>query len=293
MQHVADRTFTFQFGRRQYELSSRTHIMGILNVTPDSFADGGRYLSTEKAVEHAIRMVEDGADFIDIGGESTRPKGQAYGEGAEPITAGEELERVLPVIEKLVRLTDAPISIDTYKSEVADEALRAGAVIVNDISGFAFDPEIAVTAAKHKASAVLMHIKGTPKTMQTNPVYDDLFGEISASLGQSIQRARAAGVEQIMIDPGIGFGKTTRHNLQLINGLSRFAPLGLPILVGPSRKSFIGTVLDLPVEERLEGTMAAVVACILYGAHIVRVHDVRQCRRAAAIADAIKNSSPA
>lgn len=277
----------FRFGLREYDLFSRPHVMGILNVTPDSFSDGGRYLDLSKAVARGLEMIEEGADFIDVGGESTRPKGGAYGEGAEPVSAEEEARRVLPVIEKLAGMTDVPISIDTYKSEIAGRALRAGAVIVNDISGFRFDPKMPSVVAASGGSAVLMHIRGTPKTMQQDPMYDDLFGEIGSYLREGLAMGRRAGVEQMMVDPGIGFGKSQRDNLRLIAGLSRLSSLGCPVLVGPSRKSFIGNILGLPVEDRAEGTLAAVAACIFNGANVVRVHDVRGAVRAARVADAI------
>ncbi len=281
----------FRFGRREYDLYSRPHVMGILNVTPDSFSDGGKYVDAPSAVARALAMVAEGADFIDVGGESTRPKGGAYGEGAEPVSAEEEARRVLPVIEKLAGLTDVPISVDTYKSEVARKALGAGAVLVNDISGFRFDPKMPSVVAAARGSAVLMHIRGTPKTMQQNPTYDDLFGEIAAYLEEGLALGRRAGVRQMMVDPGIGFGKSQRDNLRLIAGLSRFTSLGCPVLVGPSRKSFIGNILGLPVDDRAEGTLAAVAACILGGAHVVRVHDVRGAVRAARVADAIRRAA--
>lgn len=286
---INHRTFVYTFGSSRYDLSSRTHIMGVLNVTPDSFSDGGRYLDVDAAVRHGLDMIEAGADFLDVGGESTRPKSQAYGDGAVEVSADEEIRRVLPVIEKLAHQTSIPISIDTFKAAVADRAMEAGAVIVNDISGFTFDEHMPGVVAKHHASAVLMHIKGTPKTMQMDPHYDDLFGEIIGTLQRGIDRGINAGVEQMMVDPGIGFGKRQVDNVQLIAGLSRFKQLGYPILIGPSRKSFIGAILDLPVEERLEGTLAAVVACVLNGANIVRVHDVKEARRAALVADAIRD----
>jgi dihydropteroate synthase len=266
--------------------------MGVLNVTPDSFSDGGRYYATEIAVQHALEMVEHGADFIDVGGESTRPKSQAYREGADAVSAEEELRRVLPVIEQLRDRTSIPISIDTYKSQVAERALQAGAVIVNDISGFTVDPRMPEVVAEAGASAVLMHIKGTPKTMQQNPHYDDLFGEVTDFLRKGLTRGEEVGVQQMIVDPGIGFGKRQDDNLQLIAGLSRFTELGRPILIGPSRKTFIGNILDLPVEERLEGTLAAVVACILNGANIIRVHDVKETKRAAMVADTVKSHLP-
>jgi dihydropteroate synthase len=288
---IMHREFTYTFGKRAYDLSSRTHIMGVLNVTPDSFSDGGKYVDPEAAVARAFEMIDEGADIIDVGGESTRPKSTAYGEGAEPVDAEEEVRRVLPVIQRLARASDIPISIDTYKAEVARRALDAGATIVNDISGLRFDAQMADVVGRAGASVVIMHIKGTPKTMQLNPEYDDLFGEITAYLAAGIEKAKRAGVRQILIDPGIGFGKRLEHNLQLLSGLERFQVLGCPIVVGASRKSFIGALLDLPVNERLEGSLAAAVAAVLHGANIVRVHDVRATKRAVAIADALARVS--
>jgi len=288
--HIASHTQVYRFGKVAYDLRSRTHIMGILNVTPDSFSDGGKYFSQERAIAHALEMVEEGADIIDVGGESTRPKSASFGEGAEVVTAEEELRRVIPVIEALTKRVEVPISIDTHKSSVAVKALEAGAVIVNDISGFTFDPEMPEVVARHGASAVIMHIKGTPKTMQLNPTYKDLFGDIIAHFQSSLALGEQRGIAQMMIDPGIGFGKTQEHNLQLIAGLSRFAVLGYPVLVGPSRKTFIGNILNLPLAERLEGSLAAIVACVLNGAHVVRVHDVRAAKRAVLVADSIKRA---
>lgn len=277
----------YRFGSREYDLSSRTHLMGVLNVTPDSFSDGGKYLDPEAAVARALEMIEEGADFIDVGGESTRPKSAAYGEGAEPVSVEEELRRVLPVVERLAKATDIPISIDTYKADVARRALEAGATIVNDISGLRFDPGMADVIGRAGASAIIMHIKGTPKTMQLNPAYEDLIGEVKAYLAEGITIARRAGINQIMIDPGIGFGKRLEHNLQLIGRLDEFRSLGYPILVGASRKSFIGALLDLPPDTRLEGSLAAAVAAVQHGASILRVHDVLPTKRAITIADAI------
>lgn len=281
--------YIFTFGSRQFNLSTWTHIMGVLNVTPDSFSDGGKYLNAEAAVEHALAMIEEGADIIDIGGESTRPKGGAYGTGAEEVDAEEELRRILPVVTRLAKLTSVPISVDTYKSGVAKQALDAGAVIVNDISGLTFDKEMAAVVGSRGASLILMHIKGTPKTMQDNPAYANLFGEISDFLSAGIETARKAGVTQIMVDPGIGFGKRVEHNLQLIKDIGRLKGLGCPIVLGVSRKSFIGKILDLQIDERLEGSLAAAVAAVLNGVHILRVHDVKETKRAVMVADAIKN----
>jgi dihydropteroate synthase len=266
--------------------------MGILNVTPDSFSDGGRYLDPERAVDHALRMIEDGADFVDVGGESTRPKGKSYGEGAEPVDAGEELRRVLPVIRRLAGETDVPISIDTYKSGVAKEALAAGATIVNDVSGLHADGAMAETVAAAGGTVVLMHMRGTPGTMQNDTRYANLFGEITAYLEESIGWARNAGIGQIFLDPGIGFGKNLEQNLRILGNIADFHKLGCPLLVGPSRKSFIGAILDLPVEERLEGTLGAAVALAMQGVHVVRLHDVRAAARALRVSDAIRMSSP-
>ena len=288
---VGTQSFVFQFGKKTCDLSSRTHLMGILNVTPDSFSDGGQFLARDAAVEHALRMVEDGADIIDVGGESTRPKGKNYGDGAEVVSMEEELERVIPVIEILVKRTGVPVSIDTHKSEVAREALNAGASIVNDISGFKFDKAMPVVVADAGASAVVMHIQGTPKTMQQNPSYRDLIGDVCEYLEAGVERGRRAGITQMIIDPGIGFGKRLEHNLALIGQLRAFETLGCPILVGPSRKSFIGAVLDLPVNDRLEGSLAAAVASVLNGAHLLRVHEVKETKRAVMIADAIKQAT--
>jgi dihydropteroate synthase len=237
-------------------------------------------------------MVEEGADIVDIGGESTRPRSSAYGDGADPIPVEEELRRVLPVIERLNAHVDVPLSIDTYKSEVAEKALRAGATMVNDISGFRFDARMPQVVAEAGATAVVTHTKGPPKTMQQDPRYDDLFGEIKTYLAEGIALGERQGVREMVIDPGIGFGKTPQDNLRLLTGLRRFASLGCPIMVGPSRKSFLGAILNLPVRERLEGTLAAVTAAILSGANIVRVHDVREVKRAVLVADALRTTAP-
>ncbi|MCI0706171.1 MAG: dihydropteroate synthase, partial [Ignavibacteriae bacterium] len=255
--------------------------MGILNVTPDSFSDGGEHFTREQAVAHALRMVDEGADFIDVGGESTRP-------GSEQVSIEEELRRVIPVIEELVKKTTVPISIDTYKSKVAEDALNAGASIVNDISGGTLDAHMFNVVQKHQASVVLMHIKGTPKTMQQNPIYENVTREVTVFLSEQAGKAHGMGIVQVIIDPGIGFGKKLEHNIQLLKELAAFKTLGCPILIGPSRKSFIGTILDLPANERLEGTAAAVTASVLNGAHIVRVHDVKEMKRVAKMADALK-----
>jgi len=283
---IRGKPFDVQCGKKVLHLSSRTHIMGVLNVTPDSFSDGGKYFSRENALRHALQMAEEGADIIDVGGESSRPKGP-YGEGAEEISAEEEKQRVLPIIKELSERCDVVISIDTYKSSVAEAALKAGASIVNDISGLHFDPSMASVVASHGAALIAMHMQGTPKTMQQNPKYDDVVAEVRTSLAQSVEKAAAEGIHKIMIDPGIGFGKSLQHNLLLIKHLDAFAGLGRPIVVGPSRKAFIGALLDVPVGERLEGTAAAVAASIFGGAHVVRVHDVKEMKRVAVLTDAI------
>ncbi len=270
-----------------FNLSQKTHIMGILNVTKDSFSDGGLYFDKSSAIERAIQMVEEGADIIDIGGESTRP-------GSEPVNEAEELGRTIPVIEVLVKKISVPISIDTYKSEVVKRALDAGASMVNDISGLRFDPKMPEVIAHYKVPIITMHIKGTPKDMQQNPVYKTLIPEIMDYLSQGIRLAVRAGVleDMIIIDPGIGFGKTFEHNLEIIRNLRTFISLGKPILIGPSRKAFIGKILgDLPVTERLEGTAAAIAISVFNGANIVRVHDVREMVKVVKIADAIKKMS--
>lgn len=266
------------------DFSKKTYIMGILNVTPDSFSDGSLYFDKSAAIKRAIQMVEDGADIIDIGGESTRP-------GSEPVTIEEELRRTIPVIEVLAKEIKIPISIDTYKSEVAKRALDAGSSMVNDISGLRFDPEMPGVITKYKVPVVIMHIKGTPKAMQQNPVYEALIPEIIDYLREGIRTALESGIpeDKIIIDPGIGFGKTFNHNLEIINNLREFTLLEKPILIGPSRKAFIGKILgDVPVTDRLEGTAAAVAISIMNGANIIRVHDVNEMAKVAKVADAIK-----
>jgi dihydropteroate synthase len=272
----------WRVGERVFDCSERTLVVGILNVTPDSFSDGGRYLDRATAVAHATRMVEDGADILDVGGESTRP-------GSNAVSADEELERVHPVIERLAELHPAvPISIDTRKAGVAAEALDAGATIVNDVSGGA-DPAMFDVVLDREAAVVLMHMRGDPATMQEAPHYDDVVGEVHEYLRQRIEAAELAGIDpdRIAIDPGIGFGKDLDHNLELMHGVDALLDLGRPVLVGPSRKKFIGTILDLPEEERVEGTVGAVVWMVARGAHLVRVHDVREVVRAVRVSDAI------
>ncbi len=256
--------------------------MGILNVTPDSFSDGGAYPGPDAAAARGEEMVVEGADIIDVGGESTRP-------GAPAVPEDAELDRVVPAVRALRKRTDALISVDTTKAAVAREALAAGADIINDVSALRFDPRMAEVVAASGAPVVLMHMRGTPETMQSSPVYRDLFGEIAAFLAERLEAARAAGIaaEKIIVDPGIGFGKTAEDNLALIDGLGFLEALDRPVLVGASRKRFIGGTLGLPPGERLEGSLAAAVLSIARGAHILRAHDVRSTRRAADMADAI------
>ena len=263
-------------------LGGRTHVMGILNVTPDSFSDGGCYLDVQRAVAHTKLMVEAGATLVDIGGESSRP-------GASPVSVDEELARVIPVIRAIVDTVDVLISVDTYKAEVARQALKTGAHLVNDITALHCDTAMASVVASMEAGLILMHMKGTPRTMQQSPQYDDVVSEVCTSLQESIEIAEAQGVaaERIIIDPGIGFGKTTEHNLELLKRLAEFRALNKPLLVGTSRKSFIGNVLGLPVTERVEGTAATVCWAIAHGADIVRVHDVNANVRAALMTDAL------
>jgi dihydropteroate synthase len=268
------------------DLGARTHIMGILNVTPDSFSDGGRYSALDQALSRAREMAAAGADIIDIGGESTRP-------GADPVPEDEELRRTVPLIERLAAELAVPISIDTYKSSVARKALAAGASIVNDISGLRFSPDMANVAAGYGAAVVIMHIKGTPRNMQQNPVYADVVDEVREYLEEGIELAVKAGVdrERTMIDPGIGFGKNLGHNLALLNRLDEFRCIGRPVVLGTSRKKFIGTVLGIPVpDERGFGTAATVALGIERGAAIVRVHDVASMAQAARMTDAIVKS---
>ena len=261
---------------------SQTLIMGILNVTPDSFSDGGKFDTPEQAVAYAIKMIEDGAHIIDIGGESTRP-------GAKPVSLDEELNRTAPVIEAIRNQSDCIISIDTYKSEVAAGALDAGANMVNDISGFTFDEGMAPLVAQKEVPVVIMHIKGTPRDMQKEPHYDHLIREIKEYFILQIASAKEAGIHDfnIILDPGIGFGKRLEDNFELIRELKQICAMGYPVLIGPSRKSFIGMVLNLPVAERLEGTLASITAGVMNGARIIRVHDVIATHRTVTITEKI------
>jgi len=258
--------------------------MGILNITPDSFSGDGIYDDPRKAIACALRMVKEGASIIDIGGESTRPR-------SDPVSAKEELGRVIPVVKGLVE-HNVPIAVDTYKPKVAREVLELGADMINDITGLA-NPKMVGLIADYEAGVVIMHMKGEPKTMQDNPVYErSVMGEVKDFLVSRIAVAEDASInpESIIIDPGIGFGKTVNHNLEIVRNLASLKDLSKPVMVGPSRKSFIGKILDLPVGERLEGTLASVVASVINGADIVRVHDVQECNRAIRITDALFRS---
>ncbi len=267
---------------KSWPLGERTCVMGIINVTPDSFSDGGVYFDSAHALDHALGMVEEGADILDIGGESSRPN-------AMPVSAQEEIRRVIPLIQAITEQTQVLISVDTYKPQVAREALQAGAHIVNDICALA-DPEMPPVIAEFEAGVVLMHMQGTPQTMQQNPDYHDVVAEIHQFLQGRVEFAEEQGIiaEQIAIDPGIGFGKTIEHNLELLKRLGEFQGLRRPILIGTSRKSFIGHILNRPVEECLQGTAATVACAILQGADIIRVHDVPEMKQVAMMADALR-----
>ncbi len=279
-----------KIGNKRFVLGKKTLLMGVLNVTPDSFSDGGKFFSVETAVEYAIQMEKDGADIVDVGGESTRP-------GAEPISMNEEMNRVLPVIEQLAGTIDIPISIDTYKSEIARKALDVGASMVNDISALRDDKNLASAVAEYGVPICLMHMKGNPRNMQTNPVYNDIIREICDFLKERTEYALSCGIkkEKIIIDPGIGFGKRTgkgiEDNCEILKRLSKLKDLGFPILVGASRKTFIGNVCGkskpLPVSERLEGSLAAACLAVVNGADIIRVHDVKETRRCVDLVDSV------
>jgi dihydropteroate synthase len=278
--------FHLKLRSRTLVLGQRTLVMGVLNVTPDSFSDGGKFFTLKKAVAAAFAMQQAGADILDIGAESTRP-------GSEGVSASEELRRLMPVLEALQGRLKIPISVDTQKSAVAEIAIGAGAEILNDVSGLKHDPRLADVAARHRVPIVLMHMRGTPRTMQKLPFAKNALADVTAGLRRSVAVARRAGVRksQIVLDPGIGFGKSTAQNYELLRGLPKLAKLGYPLLVGTSRKSFISATLAdkgkrLPVEERFWGTAATVAASILFGAHIVRVHDVVEMAQVARISDA-------
>jgi len=283
IKNISRTHYSIRCRKQKLTLGKRTLLMGVLNVTPDSFSDGGAFFNKEKAISRGLGMVEEGADIIDIGGESTRP-------GSKPVGLEEELHRVIPVIESLEKEVDVPISIDTYKSAVAQRAVEAGAQIINDISGLHFDPNLAQVAARGDTPLVLMHIRGTPETMQKDVNYSSLFAEIIRYLKNSIRMAESAGIDpgQMIIDPGIGFGKTIEDNLLILKHLYEFRILGKPILLGTSRKSFIGKILNTEVGDRLEGTLSSIAIGVLNGAHIIRSQDVREAKKAIALADAVR-----
>ncbi len=273
--HIRGRKLSFE----------KTLIMGVLNITPDSFSDGGRYLDPEAALERAFKLAGEGADILDIGGESTRP-------GANQISAEEELNRLLPALKKICSKITLPVSVDTTKPEVARRVLAEGVSILNDVSGLegGHARELAVIAKEFGAGLVLMHRRGNPATMQAMAVYQDVVGEVSAELGKSLEAAYAAGLEadQIVIDPGLGFAKTTEQNLEILQNLERFHAFGLPILLGPSRKSFIGDVTGRPVHEREYGTAAVAAVAVMKGVQILRVHEVKAARDAVRMAEALR-----
>jgi dihydropteroate synthase len=267
---------------------SRTYVCGVVNVTPDSFSDGGRYLERDAAIAHGLRLVEQGADALDVGGESTRP-------GSTPVDAAEELRRVIPVIEGLARQVRVPISVDTYKAAVAEAAVGAGASLINDVSGLGLDAQLAATAARCGAVLVLGHLRGRPAVMQQRIAFEDVVAEVIAELRQAVHRAVDAGVApgRIWVDPGIGFGKRAAHSAALVRASGRIGEaLGCPVMVGVSRKSFIGEITGLPVEQRLIGTCGAAAAAVLAGADVLRLHDVGELRPALAVADAIRRGLP-
>ncbi|MCX6567414.1 MAG: dihydropteroate synthase [Candidatus Aminicenantes bacterium] len=272
----------FQVKGTRHCLGARTWVMGVLNVTPDSFFDGGRYFDSFRAAEHGLRLAAEGADIIDIGGESSRP-------GSDPISAEEEIRRVVPVVSSMRAQTRILISVDTTKYETARAALDAGADIINDISSFGMDPRLLTLAAESGAGFILMHMRGVPKTMQASPRYGDVRAEVRAFLAEKLEIAAAYGIaaECLAVDPGIGFGKRLEDNCALIRNLASIAELGRPVVVGVSRKSMIGKILDVPPEERLEGSIAAAIVSLTRGAHILRVHDVQSTCRAVRVADAI------
>lgn len=277
--------FEIDYPRGKLCLGRKTHIMGVLNITPDSFYDGNRNFVPEDAINHAHKIIAEGADIIDIGGESTRP-------GASPISAEEELKRVIPLIKILSKEINKPISIDTYKAVVAKRAIEEGASMVNDIGGLIDDKNMSKVIAGARVPVIIMHKKGSPLTMQKNPICKDLFPEIMSCLKRSISTAMEAGIEKskIILDPGIGFGKTMQQNLEILKRLYEFKGMGYPLLIGTSRKNFIGALLNVSVQERLCGTLATLAVAIMNGANIIRVHDVKAAVHVATICDAIRNT---
>jgi len=284
--NVVQKEFILKTSRREIVLDRQTKVMGILNVTPDSFSDGGLFYAQEKAIERGLQMAEEGADMIDIGGESTRP-------GSRSVPVDVELKRIVPVIKGLIKKIKIPLSVDTKKARVAEQAMEAGAEIINDISALNGDRNMADTVRRKRAALVLMHMKGQPGNMQKgNLEYDNLMGEIADYLKKSAQKAIKAGVkkEAIVVDPGIGFGKTMQDNYKILKNLSELKSLGMPIMIGTSRKSFIGKITGEEPQERIEGTAATVTAAIMSGCHIIRVHDVAAMKKVAAVTDAMMNA---
>jgi dihydropteroate synthase len=280
-----DEVLLWHAGSRVLTCSDRTQVMGVLNVTPDSFSDGGRFFDPDVAAAAGVRMVEDGADLLDIGGESTRP-------GSGPVPIPEEIDRVVPVVKRLSAETEVPISVDTRKREVAEAAIDAGASIINDVSAGTFDPAMFELVRETGAGMVLMHMRGTPATMQQLTDYRDVVGEVNGFLAGRMEAALQAGIERerLAVDPGLGFAKTFEQSLLLMRDVSALGELGRPVLVGPSRKSFIGRVLGTDLDERLEGTAGAVAWLAANGAHIVRVHDVKEMVRVVRVVDAIRGA---
>ena len=288
IQSVEQKPSQLVLGDRRLDLNHRTYIMGILNVTADSFSDGGLYLNPQLAVKRAEEMLQEGADLIDVGGQSSRP-------GAVPVPETVERERVVPVVREIVKRFKALVSVDTYRSAVAAACLDAGAVLINDISAMRFDPKMAPLIADNDASVVLMHMQGTPKTMQQAPHYDQVVDDVYVFLHDRLQEAIQHGIsrQKIIVDPGFGFGKTVQHNLALLKGLATFQALGQPLLVGTSRKSFLGHLLKREVWDRLEGTLSSVIYAISQGAAVVRVHDVGPVVQAVRLANALAQPSVA
>ena len=279
---MSRRAYVLRARDKKLELGRRTRVMGVVNITPDSFFDGGRFFERSKAVERCLELVESGADIVDLGGESSRP-------GAEPVSVEEELERVLPVLQEVRKQVPVLISVDTYKSTVAREALKEGADIVNDVSAFRMDPEMPQVVKEWDAGVVLMHMRATPQVMQEIPPSQDILEEVQTDLQGALSKASENGIpqESIILDPGIGFGKTVEDNCLILNELPFLETFDLPVLVGTSRKSFLGRILDIPAQERIWGSAASVAVAIMRGAHIVRLHDVAEMSQVAQMTDAI------
>lgn len=279
---MTGKSYRFQARDKVLDLGNRTRIIGVVNVTPDSFSDGGQFLDRSRAVEQCLKLAEAGADILDLGGESTRP-------GAQPLPEQEERERILPLLQEVRARIPGPISIDTYKSSLAHEALLEGADIINDVSAFRLDPNMPAVVGRWEAGVILMHMRGTPRNMQQLPPSPNILSEIQGDLKTALESASEHGIphDRIMLDPGIGFGKTFEDNLKILNQLSFFKSFQLPILVGTSRKSFLGKILDLPVDQRRMGTAASVVVAIMRGAQVVRVHDVEDILQVVKVTDAV------